>query len=183
MTPEDECRQAHKMLTILGAPIGGGGSIRERLDSLMGLFIRRERPLPTEEQVALARFGKKDMKVRCRECRGTGYVLTDFVEWLSKQGWKLEEQEMSELITPAGKVMPTIGRIMHYHTSQNGEPLTLPAVVTTVHPPHEEDKQNVNLVVFGLPDVASEYVTEIRLVQPGDGDAVPLPYCEWPPRD
>ena len=120
--------------------------------------------------------------IRCPNCNGTGYVLADFEDWLSKQGWTLEEQEMSELVTPAGKVIPTIGRMMHYHTTHDGKPLTFPSVVTAVHPPHEVDKQNVNLTVFGRPGVPAENVTEIRLIQPGDSDDVSYPYCEWPPR-
>lgn len=90
---------------------------------------------------------------------------------------------MSELVTPTGKVMPTIGRMMHYLTTRDGNMVTFPAVVTAVHPPHEEDKQNVNLVVFGQVGIAAENMTEIRLVQPGDSSGAPFPYCEWPPRD
>ncbi len=113
-------------------------------------------------------------------------VLKSLLYWFSGQGWKLEEQEMSELVTPTGKVMPTIGRMMHYLTqedTQDGEVLTFPAVVTAVHSPNEEDKQNVNLTVFGQPGIAAENAREIRLVQPGDPDGPPLPHCRWLPRD
>ena len=92
---------------------------------------------------------------------------------------------MSELVTPAGKVMPTIGRMMHYLTqedTQDGNMLTFPAIVTAVHPPHEEDKQKLNLTVFGQSSIAAENVTDIRLVHPDDSSGAPFPYCEWPPR-
>ena len=70
-------------------------------------------------------------------------------------------------------IQPTIGRMVHYLTSVG---TTLPAVVTKAH-----DERLVDLVVFGLDDVASEKVSSVRLVQPGDADAPALPYCEWMP--